>query len=392
MADVKPLVFTSGNEFREEILPADRLSLPGLVMSGDVDMGTTNQINNLADGTANTDAITLQQLLAATAARDAKDNAVALADTNQALTGLPTIDGVSPTAGQRVLLTGQTAPAENGLWEVAAGAWTRPSDFATGSSAEGAFVCITAGTTYEASCWVAVSDAPADVVDTNDPLFTQQPTSLTPGDGIDITGTVVSVDLSAIPGLFFNAGELEVLLDGATLNLAAAGLSVAGVPLNFTIDGVATSSNVTGANINALTDGVSNADSLHTHGNVESAREVRESLTSHAAINLGDPVEWGGTVDRVRQANAANNAEVDAIGVAVTAAAGAGLSVDVVRLGIAEGVISGATVGDRYFLAAGGGLVQGAGGFTAGQHIVFMGTAKNATDLEVKPQYIGRKN
>jgi hypothetical protein len=39
-----------------------------------------------------------------------------VATTNQATAGLLTIDGVTLTAGQRVLLTAQTTPTQNGLW------------------------------------------------------------------------------------------------------------------------------------------------------------------------------------------------------------------------------------------------------------------------------------
>jgi len=37
-------------------------------------------------------------------------------------------------------LVGQTNPIENGLWLVQAGVWTRPTDFATGSTAGQAYV------------------------------------------------------------------------------------------------------------------------------------------------------------------------------------------------------------------------------------------------------------
>lgn len=42
---------------------------------------------------------------------------------------LLTIDGYTLVAGDIVLLTAQTTPAENGPWVAAAGAWTRPTDF-----------------------------------------------------------------------------------------------------------------------------------------------------------------------------------------------------------------------------------------------------------------------
>lgn len=58
-----------------------------------------------------------------------------VAKTNISLTGEQTINGVL-TSGSRVLLTGQTAPAENGLWKTAAGAWQRPGNGFDASSVD----------------------------------------------------------------------------------------------------------------------------------------------------------------------------------------------------------------------------------------------------------------
>lgn len=58
-------------------------------------------------------------------------SARAVATTNITLTGTQTVDTVALVAGDEVLLTGQTNPAENGLWTVAVGAWTRSGDFDT---------------------------------------------------------------------------------------------------------------------------------------------------------------------------------------------------------------------------------------------------------------------
>lgn len=49
------------------------------------------------------------------------------------LSGLQTLDETPLAAGDRVLLTNQTAKSQNGVWVAASGAWTRPSDFPTGA-------------------------------------------------------------------------------------------------------------------------------------------------------------------------------------------------------------------------------------------------------------------
>lgn len=86
-----------------------------------------------------------------------------VATTNQALTGTPTIDTVTLGAFDRVLLTGQTDPTQNGLWQLPAvsGAWTRPLDFAT--SAEiftGLMVPISQGATHAGQLWQLTTTGP----------------------------------------------------------------------------------------------------------------------------------------------------------------------------------------------------------------------------------------
>ena len=74
--------------------------------------------------------------------------AVVVATTaNLDLTGLETIDGVAVTAGQRVLVKNQTLPAENGIYVVAAGAWSRATDADISGELTNAKVYVSSGTT-----------------------------------------------------------------------------------------------------------------------------------------------------------------------------------------------------------------------------------------------------
>lgn len=75
--------------------------------------------------------------------------------TNQSsLSGLLTIDGYTLAAGDLVLLTGQSTTSQNGLWAAASGAWTRPTEFATGISVQGRVCAVLNGTTYANTMWV----------------------------------------------------------------------------------------------------------------------------------------------------------------------------------------------------------------------------------------------
>lgn len=58
-----------------------------------------------------------------------KFTCVAAATTDLDLDGTETIDGVAVVAGDYVLAAGQSTASENGIYEVAAGAWTRRGDF-----------------------------------------------------------------------------------------------------------------------------------------------------------------------------------------------------------------------------------------------------------------------
>jgi hypothetical protein len=96
--------------------------------------------------------------------------AIAVSLINQTLSGFPTIDGVTfPSETNRVLLTGQTNPIQNGLWVVSTGAWSRPADFSTGTTAGEAYVLILSGTTETGSAWLC--STPSAIIDTDSISF-----------------------------------------------------------------------------------------------------------------------------------------------------------------------------------------------------------------------------
>lgn len=71
------------------------------------------------------------------------------------LAGLPTIDGVQLAVGDRVLLTGQDNPVENGLWLAAASNWSRPDDYMGGAIATpGCFVAVDEGNSGADTMWM----------------------------------------------------------------------------------------------------------------------------------------------------------------------------------------------------------------------------------------------
>lgn len=82
---------------------------------------------NLASATIDTDAAQWGQVKDLISGRR-KADVRAVSTANRALTGLTAVDGVTPVANDRILLTAQTAPAENGIWLAQSGAWIRAAD------------------------------------------------------------------------------------------------------------------------------------------------------------------------------------------------------------------------------------------------------------------------
>ena len=59
---------------------------------------------------------------------DFKPSVKAASTANLTLSGAQTVDGIALIAGDRILVKDQTATEENGIYLVAAGAWTRATD------------------------------------------------------------------------------------------------------------------------------------------------------------------------------------------------------------------------------------------------------------------------
>lgn len=258
-------------------------------MTGALDMGTF-KVTNMADGTADTDAVTVRQLVNSINGIDWKESARLATQANINLALAPAlIDNVAPANGDRILVKEQTSLPENGIYiyNGAGAAMTRSEDADEDSE-------VTAMMT------VAVSEGDVDAdrvftVTSNDPLtigvsnieFSVLPVNtFVGGDGIDITGTLISVDILTGGGLKFVGGELAVepsdfagngLVDDGSDNLAIDFASV------FTIDAadakaieaskLASTTNGEGASIIGLED----ASAYFTGNQMEAAMNELEA-------------------------------------------------------------------------------------------------------------------
>lgn len=86
--------------------------------------------------------------------------------TNQTLSGLAVIDGISTAANTLVLLTAQTTASQNGPWTAQSGAWIRPSWYPAGGTTQ-AFQFITTlvrlGSTYSGTVWRLTTSGPITI-------------------------------------------------------------------------------------------------------------------------------------------------------------------------------------------------------------------------------------
>jgi len=171
---------------------------------------------------------------------DPKDSCKVATTGNITLSGTQTIDGVSVSAGDRVLVKEQTDKKDNGIYICAAGSWSRSSDMAAGSDAAGNSMFIEQGTVNGDKPFVCTSNKGAAVVGTNDLSFSQYNGASTFEAGAALTKTGdrldVAVDDSSIEidsdALRVKAGGISNdMLAGSIANNKLANSTISGVSL-----------------------------------------------------------------------------------------------------------------------------------------------------------------
>jgi len=151
---------------------------------------------------------------------DPKASCVAATTANITLSGTQTIDGVALIAGDRCLVKDQTLSQNNGIYLVAAGAWTRAADMDSWLEVPGAFTFIEQGTAYADTGWVCTSNAGGTLGTT--PITWVQFAgvgSYTAGTGLTLTGTQFSLTVPVTVAL---GGTNATNATDARTNLVAA--------------------------------------------------------------------------------------------------------------------------------------------------------------------------
>ena len=308
-------------------------TLTGLTLSGNVNMGTKN-ITSLADPVAAQDAATKNYVDTTAQGLDPKASVVYATTatlfgnggtgytynngtsgvgatlTNSGTTAALSIDGSTPTVGDRVLIKNESgafvnnttqSAAFNGIYTVTtvgtvSVAWvlTRSTDFDAGTEMPGAFVFVEAGTTNADTGWTCTTNNPI-TVGTTLITFVQFSGAGTysAGTGLTLTGSTFSV----------NASQTQITSVGTLTSLGVSGtITAANITANtgvFTGNGNGLSSlvgaNVTGQVGNALVAGtvytnaqpnitsVGTLTSLAVTGNISVTGQLTSTIASGTA-------------------------------------------------------------------------------------------------------------
>jgi hypothetical protein len=261
--DVPSLLHTKISDFDTGVRTnrLDQMTAP----TGSVSFNSQN-ITNVADPVNTQDAATKGFVEATAQGLDVKDSCVAATTANitisTALNNGDTLDGVTLSTNDRVLVKNQSTASQNGIYVVGSSP-ARAADLAAGANAAGFFTFVEQGTVNADNGFVCTSNSGSAVVGTNNLTIAQFSGAgqITTADGLQKSGNTISVDLKANGGLVIESAEIA-------LDLAASSITGT-LPVNKLTSVTATATelnlldglNSTTNELNTCTDGSTSATS-----------------------------------------------------------------------------------------------------------------------------------
>jgi hypothetical protein len=184
------------------------------------------------------------------------------------LSGLLTVDTVTLAAGDTVLVKNQTAAADNGIYLVSSGAWTRSVGADTWNEFIGAIVFVVAGS-QGGSAWYCTAQPGGTLGTTaiNWSNFSVSST-YTAGTGLTLTGSVFSITPVGTAGTYGSASQVPVFVTNASGQVSSVTNTLIAIA-NTQVSGLGTMSTqnanavaITGGTINGATIGASTAAAI----------------------------------------------------------------------------------------------------------------------------------
>jgi hypothetical protein len=179
----------------------------------------SQKITNLATPTAASDAATKGYVDASQQGLDVKESVKAATTGNITLSGTQTVDGVALSVGDRVLVKNQSTGSENGIYVVASSGWSRAADADADSEVTaGLFTFVEEGTVNGDAGFSLTTNGNITVGSTS-LSFSQfsGAGNITGGDGIQKSGSELSIDAKANGGLVIESSELAVDLGASSI-------------------------------------------------------------------------------------------------------------------------------------------------------------------------------
>ena len=218
-ADIPTLLHTKISDFDTGVRTnkLDQMASP----TASVSLNSQN-ITDLADPVNTQDAATKGFVEATAQGLDVKDSCVAATTGNitisTALNNGDTLDGVTLSTNDRVLVKDQATATQNGIYVVGSSP-ARAADLASGADAAGIFTFIEQGTINADNGFVCTSNKGSAVTGTNNLTFAQFSGAgqITAADGLQKTGNTLSVDLKSNGGLVIESAEIAVDLAASSI-------------------------------------------------------------------------------------------------------------------------------------------------------------------------------
>ncbi len=128
---------------------------------------------------------------------------------NITLSGLQTLDGVTVTAGTRVLVKNQTNQAQNGIYIVSTGSWFRSSDADTYDELVAAFLFVESGSTQAGTAWFCTSQ-PGGTLGTTPITWTSfaLSSSYTAGTGLNLAANQFSIANTGVTAATYGSASV----------------------------------------------------------------------------------------------------------------------------------------------------------------------------------------